>query len=210
MGDAKRALAGAGRLARGAGHDLSTRAGHAVGATVDRVIVDHHARRLRKVGWGHAIDPPAGGWADGVTPPREGNSVEVLIDGAEFLPLAAEELANAESHVHVTGWYFTPELAMTRSEDPVTVRNLLAELAERIPVRVLIWSGAPVRVFSPTRGEVRDMVERFCRGTKIDCEFDSCVRLMHCHHEKTIVVDDKVAFVGGMVRDPEVTIDVAR
>jgi hypothetical protein len=41
--------------------------------------------------------------------------VEVLIDGSEFLPLAAEELASATSHVHVTGWYFTPELAMTRA-----------------------------------------------------------------------------------------------
>jgi len=195
---AERVFAGAGRLARGAGHDLGTRAGHVVGATVDRVIVDHHARRLRKIGWGHALDTPVGGWAEGGTPPREGNSVEVLIDGSEFLPLAAEELAKAESHVHVTGWYFTPELAMTRSEDPVTVRNLLAELAERIPVRVLIWSGAPVRVFSPTRGEVRDMVERFCRGTKIECTFDNCVRFWHCHHEKTIVIDDRIAFVGGI------------
>ncbi len=42
------------------------------------------------------------------------------------------------------------------------------------------------------------MVERLCRGTDIRCELDSCVRLMHCHHEKTIVIDDRVAFVGGI------------
>jgi phosphatidylserine/phosphatidylglycerophosphate/cardiolipin synthase-like enzyme len=193
----QRPLARAARLAQKARQGIGVAAGHAIGRTVDRVVVDHHVRRLRKVGWGHAFDAPAGGWADGGMPPREGNSVEVLIDGAEFLPLAAEELAKAQSHVHMTGWYFSPELALTRDEDPVTVRNLLAELAERIPVRVLIWSGAPVRVFSPTRGDVQDMVERFCRGTKITCEFDNCVRFWHCHHEKTIVIDDRVAFVGG-------------
>ena len=195
--------AGASSRARGGAraartHDIGVAAGHAVGGAVDRVVVGHHVRRLRKVGWSHALSAPAGGWAEGVMPPREGNSVEVLIDGAAFLPRAAEELAKAQSHVHITGWYFTPELALTRNEDPVTVRNLLAELAERIPVRVLIWSGAPVRVFSPTRRDVREMVERFCRGTKITCEFDSCVRFWHCHHEKTIVVDDRVAFVGGI------------
>jgi phosphatidylserine/phosphatidylglycerophosphate/cardiolipin synthase-like enzyme len=183
---------------RDARHGLGLAAGHAVGATVDRVIVSHHERRLRKVGWGHALDAPGGGWADGVTPPREGNSVQVLIDGSEFLPLAAEEIAAAESHVHIAGWFFSPELALTRSEDPVTVRNLLAEVAEQIPVRVLIWSGAPVNVFSPTRNDVREMVDRFCRGTKIECTFDNCVRFWHCHHEKTIVVDDRVAFVGGI------------
>jgi phosphatidylserine/phosphatidylglycerophosphate/cardiolipin synthase-like enzyme len=188
----------AARLARKARQEIGVATGHAIGTTVDRVVVDHHVRRLRKVGWDHVFDAPAGGWAEGGTPPREGNSVEVLIDGVQFLPLAAEELAQAQSHIHITGWYFSPELALTRDEDPVTVRNLLAELAERIPVRVLIWSGAPVRVFSPTRGDVRDMVERFCRGTQITCEFDNCVRFWHCHHEKTIVIDDRVAFVGGI------------
>jgi phosphatidylserine/phosphatidylglycerophosphate/cardiolipin synthase-like enzyme len=184
--------------ARRLGHELGIAAGHAVGGAIDRAVTSHHARRLRKAGWAHALDAPPGGWADGPNPPRPGNKVEVLVDGAEFLPQVAEELARARSHVHLTGWYFSPELALTRNEDPVTVRNLLAELAEKIDVRVLIWSGAPVRVFSPTRREVSAMVSRLCRGTKINCEFDSCVRLMHCHHEKTIVIDDRVAFVGGI------------
>ena len=205
MADPDRVLA----RVRDARHGLGLAAGHTVGAAVDHVVVNHHERRLRKVGWGHALETPAGGWADGVIPPREGNSVQVLIDGSEFLPLAAEEIAAAQSHVHIAGWYFSPELALTRSEDPVTVRNLLAEVAERIPVRVLIWSGAPVRVFSPTRGDVRDMVERIERLNSLEnprarmfapsaCTFDSCVRFWHCHHEKTIVVDDRVAFVGGI------------
>ena len=42
------------------------------------------------------------------------------------------------------------------------------------------------------------MVERFNGRNRIRCEFDSCVRFMHCHHEKTIVIDDRVAFVGGI------------
>jgi phosphatidylserine/phosphatidylglycerophosphate/cardiolipin synthase-like enzyme len=186
------------RRARRARRDLGLTAGHAFGSAIDRAVVSHHARRLRKVEWAHALETTGGDWVRGVFPPRSGNDVEVLIDGAEFLPRLADELAKAESHVHLAGWYFSPELALTRSQQPVTVRNLLAELAERIPVRVLIWSGAPLPLFRPSRGDVAAMVERFRRGTKIDCEFDSCVRLMHCHHEKTVVIDDRVAFVSGI------------
>jgi phosphatidylserine/phosphatidylglycerophosphate/cardiolipin synthase-like enzyme len=191
---AKRPAAAARRL----GHGLGVAAGHVLAGAIDRAVASHHERRLRKVGWSRALEASAGGWAQGAYSPRPGNAVEVLIDGAAFLPRVADELAKARSHVHVTGWYFSPELALTRSGDPVTVRNLLAELAERVDVRVLVWSGAPIPVFKPTRGDVRAMVRRFCRGTKIECELDSNVRHMHCHHEKTIVIDDRVAFVGGI------------
>ena len=40
----------------------------------------------------HALDPPRGGWAAGDPPPRSGNTVEVLIDGEQALPVIAEEV----------------------------------------------------------------------------------------------------------------------
>ena len=97
-------------------------------------ICKHHRRRLGRIGWEHAIDPPAGGWA-GSAPVRQGNAVEVLIDGAEALPRIADELRAAKSHVHLTGWYFSPDFALERDGPPTILRNLLAELAERIDVR---------------------------------------------------------------------------
>jgi phosphatidylserine/phosphatidylglycerophosphate/cardiolipin synthase-like enzyme len=35
-------------------------------------------------------------------------------------------------------------------------------------------------------------------GTRIRCALDARERPMHCHHEKTIVIDDQVGFVGGI------------
>ena len=40
------------------------------------------------------------------------------------------------------------------------MRTLLAELAERIDVRVLLWKGAPVPAFRPSRGDVRESASR--------------------------------------------------
>jgi phosphatidylserine/phosphatidylglycerophosphate/cardiolipin synthase-like enzyme len=168
------------------------------GHQLSQQICSHHHRRLARIGWSHALDPPAGGWAEGDPPVRSGNAVEVLIDGADALPAIAQELERAQSHVHLTGWHFSPDFDLTRNGGTRILRNLLAELAERVDVRMLVWAGAPLPLFRPSRGLVRSMRESLVGGTKIECALDAKERPLHCHHEKTIVIDDRVAFVGGI------------
>jgi hypothetical protein len=40
----------------------------------------------------NALDAPPGGWAEGDPPPRPGNELEVIVDGAEALPRIADEI----------------------------------------------------------------------------------------------------------------------
>jgi phosphatidylserine/phosphatidylglycerophosphate/cardiolipin synthase-like enzyme len=169
-----------------------------LGEQVTQQICRHHTRRFRRIGREAALSPPAGGWAAGPPPVREGNAVKILIDGEEALPLIADELQSARSHVHLTGWHFSPDFALKREGELVILRMLLAELAERVEVRVLVWAGAPLPLFRPSRRDVRSMREELVRDTKIQCALDAKERPMHCHHEKTIVIDDRVAFVGGI------------
>ncbi len=185
------------RLTSVANH-LALRADRHLGAAVSRATGDHHRRRLERIGWLGALDPPAGGWVAGEPQPRQGGSLEILIDGAEALPRMVVELERAESHVHIAGWYFSPGFALTRDSEPAILRNLLAELAERVEVRVLVWAGAPLPLNRLSRATVRRMRESLCRGSQIRCALDAKERPMHCHHEKTIVIDDRIAFVGGI------------
>src|SRR6202034_4130996 len=121
---------------------------------VTRQIRRHHRRRLRKIGWEHALDAASSGWAATSSPSRPGNRVEVLIDGADALPAIAEALRQSRSHIHLTGWYFTPGFDLVREGDPVPLRDLLAELADRVDVRILAWAGAPLPLFRPSRRDV--------------------------------------------------------
>lgn len=170
----------------------------ALGQLVERLTRSHHRRRLDRVGWRRAIEPPPESWAEGDPPARPGNAIQVLIDGAAALPAMAEAIAAARSHVHVTGWHITPDFELIRGEQPTTLQRLLTEVAARVPVRVLIWAGAPLPVLRPWRGDVRRVRDRLVAGTRIQCALDARERPMHCHHEKTIVVDDRMAFVGGI------------
>ena len=168
------------------------------GERITQEICRHHQRRLARIGQREALEPPAGGWAGGDLPPRPGNAIEVLIDGAQALPAIAEALGSATSHVHLTGWHFSPDFALERDGEPVVLRNLLGELAERIDVRVLVWAGAPLPLFRPSRKDVRKMRDRLVGNSKVQCALDPKERPMHCHHEKTIVIDGRIAFVGGI------------
>jgi phosphatidylserine/phosphatidylglycerophosphate/cardiolipin synthase-like enzyme len=172
-----------------------------VGAGVESAIKAHHRRRLARIGQSERLDPPEGSlsrWASGDPPVREGNELEVLIDGAQALPRIAEALSEARSSVDIAGWHLSAGFGLRRDDGAKRLRDLLGELAERVPVRVLLWAGSPVPVFKPTRASVRRGREELIRGTRIRCELDAHERPMHCHHEKLVIVDGECAFVGGI------------
>lgn len=170
-----------------------------MGDGLEAAVRAKHAWRLRRLGWGHALAPPDDGpWALGDPPPHEGCLLDVLVDGAAAFPAITEAIEGARSFVHVTGWHVAPYFELVRGDRPRVLGELLAEAAERVDVRVLVWAGAPVPVFHPTRSEVRDAVQTLTRRTRIRCEVDPREHPFHCHHEKTVVVDGAVAFVNGI------------
>jgi phosphatidylserine/phosphatidylglycerophosphate/cardiolipin synthase-like enzyme len=155
---------------------------------------------MRRIGHSEALEPrsASGLWAHGDPPPRSGNSLEVLIDGEDALAEIAAAMNHARSHVHIAGWHVTPEFVLTPDRGATPLRDLLAELSERVDVRVILWAGPPVPVFHPHRSEVREARDELIRDTRVRCVLDARERTMHCHHEKLVVVDDEVAFVGGI------------
>src|SRR4051794_38623682 len=135
---------------RDAAEAIDTRVGDAVSAAGQA----HHRRRLARLG-NAAPDDPAGGWAAAAFQPQTGNKLELLIDGEQAFDRMIDALERATEYVHITGWFLSPDFVMRDGSVPVVVRNLLAELAERVDVRVLLWAGAPVPLFRPSRRMAR-------------------------------------------------------
>jgi phosphatidylserine/phosphatidylglycerophosphate/cardiolipin synthase-like enzyme len=178
---------------------LLSRVDALVGDGIEATVRAKHRLRLRRLGWERALDPDGDGlWARADPPPRPGCELKVLIDGAQALPEVASALQSAREFVHITGWHLAPHFELVRGSDPIVLGALLAELAERVDVRILVWAGAPVPAFHPTRSEIRENIENLVRDTRIRCEPDPREHPFHCHHEKTIVIDGRLAFVGGI------------
>ncbi|MGH2343864.1 MAG: phospholipase D-like domain-containing protein, partial [Chloroflexota bacterium] len=78
-----------------------------------------------------------------------------------------------------------------------SVLDLLAEVATRVDVRVLLWRGS--LLFQPrARVAKRNLKRLRLANPAIQGRVDKHTRLAHCHHQKTIVVDGRIAFVGGL------------
>jgi phosphatidylserine/phosphatidylglycerophosphate/cardiolipin synthase-like enzyme len=170
-----------------------------LGDGVEAAVSFKHRRRLRRLGFKHVFERSEPGvWARGEPQPRHGCELEVLIDGANALPEIARRLERAKHYVHITGWHLAPSFELVRGSPEKAIGVLLAELAERIDVRVLVWSGAPLPAFHPTRSEVSRTLENLTRRTRIQARGDPREHPFHCHHEKTIVIDGELAFVGGI------------
>src|SRR6478735_2915297 len=177
-----------------------------LGGAISDQISRHHRRRLRRIGWQHALDASGTGWAGGEPSPRPGNAVDIMIDGAEALPMMARELSAARSHIHMTNWFLSPDFELVRGDKPVVLRHLLAELAERVDVRILVWAGAPLPLFQPSRREVRNMREQLTKGTRIQCELDAKERPMHWHE----VNGEQLAPVSPPERAGDVELQIVR
>jgi phosphatidylserine/phosphatidylglycerophosphate/cardiolipin synthase-like enzyme len=179
-------------------HSAASLVDRTLGDALERQVAAHHRRRLHRLGWERALSGGSSLWADGSPPPRTGNALELLVDGETALPRIAEALRAARSQVIIAGWEITPGFALTRSASRLVVRDVLAELAERLPVRVLLWAGAPLPVLRPWRLDAMAARRELANGSRIQVALDSHERPLHTHHEKLIVVDDEIAFVGGI------------
>jgi phosphatidylserine/phosphatidylglycerophosphate/cardiolipin synthase-like enzyme len=178
---------------------LRDRADSLVGDGIEATVAYKHRRRLRRLGWGRAFEPARPGvFAGGEPPPRDGCQLDVLIDGANALPAIAGALADAKQFVNVTGWHLAPSFELVPGQPHNSIGPLLGELSQRLEVRVLVWSGSPLPAFHPTRKEVQAALENLRRGTRIQAHGDPREHPLHCHHEKTIVIDGELAFVGGI------------
>jgi hypothetical protein len=97
----------------------------AAGLAIDAAVGAHHRRRLRRVGRLDQLEPPDDGrlWAAGPPPPRAGCELEVLVGGAEALPMISEALAEARLEVNIAGWHITPGFGLDRDEGAKRLRD---------------------------------------------------------------------------------------
>src|ERR1700682_4876136 len=96
-------------------------------------------------------------WYAAGTPPRQYNRVTPLIDGESFFTALRRSLETARDYVYVAGWCLTPPFPLGRENRRALVETQLLEMlsraAERMPVRILLWSG-DAALLQPTKHSV--------------------------------------------------------
>jgi phosphatidylserine/phosphatidylglycerophosphate/cardiolipin synthase-like enzyme len=132
----------------------------------------------------------------------EAERASVLIDAAAYFARLAESLAGARRSVTIIGWDFDGRICLTpggTSAAPQTLGALLRSLVEARPeleVRILVWSVAVVHA----PGSPRELLlgAEWQQHPRIQVKLDTEHPVYAAHHQKIVVIDDRLAFVGGI------------
>lgn len=136
-----------------------------------------------------------------VQAPRSG----LLVDGRDFYRAVYRALEHAERSILMAGWQFDGSVVLLRGEDadgapgPCDLVGYLRYLCERRPaleIDILAWDASAV--FSFERTPLQRLVFERRGHERIHYRMDNCHPPGASHHQKLIVIDRSIAFVGGM------------
>jgi phosphatidylserine/phosphatidylglycerophosphate/cardiolipin synthase-like enzyme len=125
--------------------------------------------------------------------------VKVLLDCQDYFATLLGAMRRARRSIHLLGWSFDPRTRLAPEDpEPSEIGRTLIDLACANPaldVRLLVWRSAlPI---SATQSGFPHRARAWFRGTPVRFELDDTVPLGACHHQKVVVIDDALAFVGG-------------
>lgn len=124
----------------------------------------------------------------------------LLVDGADYFARLEEALRQARCSIFILGWDFDSRIRLRPDvEGSPTVGELLRELVERHPqleVRALIWSAAVVH--APSEPKQLLLGADWDKHERINVKLDTFHPIYGAHHQKLVVIDDSLAFAGGM------------
>jgi len=140
------------------------------------------------------------------TPARDSNLILPLVDGEQAWKQMAIQMNAAKKSIHMCFWMLSSDLEMLRypkdtfkdstKRQAYTLGTLLfAKQKAGVKVRVLLWDPA----HGLGRGFVVDTLVRLGGASGLlEVMYEPHPMTIGSWHQKSIIIDDEVAFVGGM------------
>jgi phospholipase D1/2 len=124
-----------------------------------------------------------------------------LVDGEAYFTAFVQAARRAEHSILIAGWDIDSRIPLLRhgdGKDPRLGKFLDSLVASRpeLHVNILVWDF--VRLFAMDQMPLPVFELRWRAHTRVHFHMDAVHPTSSAHHQKVVVVDDKVAFVGGM------------
>jgi len=129
--------------------------------------------------------------------------VGVIIDAEDYFALAKTAMRRARRSIYLTAWDFdarirlTPQMRHPRRPDRLgNLLNWLAATRPDLTIHVLKWDYA--ELFDLARWSQPLLLRNWLSHPRLHYRLDSDHPAGACHHQKMLVIDDSVAFCGGL------------
>lgn len=129
--------------------------------------------------------------------------MSIIVDAEDYFRIAREAMMGARKRIMLIGWDFDARIALDRSDEvlpgPVSVGDYIYWLVERNPeleVYLLRWGMGAIK--SLFRGKTIFTVMKWMKHPRIHTKLDNHHPTGASHHQKIVVIDDNLAFCGGI------------
>ncbi|HEX8670216.1 MAG TPA: phospholipase D-like domain-containing protein [Allosphingosinicella sp.] len=127
----------------------------------------------------------------------------LIVDACDYFRIAREAMLKAHSQVMLMGWDLDTRVALDdrekATEAPVEVGAIVSWLADKRPdlkIYILAWDGEAYRYLG--RGSTLFRIAEWARRPNIIFKLDHSHPRAASHHQKILVIDDSIAFCGGI------------
>lgn len=124
-----------------------------------------------------------------------------IVDAADYFVVVREAMLKARHSIFMIGWDFDARIQLGEGNDegPEKLGDFIIWLADRTPalqIRLLRWdTGAFKALF---RSKTLATIMRWKLHKQITMKLDGAHPLASSHHQKIVVIDDCIAFCGGI------------
>lgn len=127
----------------------------------------------------------------------------VIIDAADYFATVREAMLNAKHSIYLIGWDFDTRITMARPNPLPRIPNRLGKLLSwcvkqnsDLVIHVLRWDLEALHAFR--RGMTPMRILNLMTNSRIHFRLDGAHPIASAHHHKIVVIDDKLAFCGGI------------
>jgi phospholipase D1/2 len=129
--------------------------------------------------------------------------IAFLVDGADFFHAFREVVKQAQRSVLIMAWDIDSRVKLIREDEsdglPAALGDFLNSMLERndqLNIHVLDWDF--IMLFAPDREWLPLYKQKWNGNPRLHFCLDDRHPTGACHHQKIVVVDDQVAFAGGL------------
>ncbi|RCH83478.1 Phospholipase D1, partial [Rhizopus stolonifer] len=134
-------------------------------------------------------------------PIRECSNARWFVDGQDYFEAVAQAILSAKSEIYIEDWWLSPQLYLRRppkgNEEYRLDRLLKRKACQGVMIYIVIYKNVSVAL--PLDSQyTRDWMQHIHPNIIVQRHANLTSSPFWAHHEKIIVIDNRLAFVGGL------------
>lgn len=147
-------------------------------------------------------------WGETFSEPRSGNAVKFYVTGEEYFQAVAKAFEGARESIYITGWQINFDVELAQGKTLFEHLEKAIETNKELRIYVMPWLSPKVGVDT---GDFETMLaiyqlnaglpgpaRAFALPAVGQSDMKAGLAIGFSHHQKLVVVDNKLAFVGGI------------